>query len=185
MPILYKNLGGELCDYPKADIQREIAKQLIRLWQYADAGMPNDIQLQDTVNDILATYPDMGVAEVKLSIQRLRTGYYGKLYGKVTPFVVMDAIRATYEEGQNHRADVRESKHAALKRQEFNTPILDAFVSHEKISDFIRQREEAEQVLKEAKREKERQDRAAWDAQRKSMQIEWQKREDERLQSNG
>ncbi len=153
MPVLYKHLGGELCDFPKPELKREIAALLIRLFAYFNSK-PNDVQIEDTVTDIITTYPDMGLAELKIGFQRVRVGYYGKeagkAFGAVNPQNVMDVIKLMYIEGQEYRCDLREMRNDEYKRKELEQSPL-SFVDADKVREY---REAMEKKIDDAEKEK-------------------------------
>lgn len=97
------------------------------------AGM-TDIQIQDLAEMIVSHYGFLNLAELSLFFVKFRLGYYGELYGALSPYRITCALRRFMSERVDSIAEAermqQEAKEAALMA--FYDKNHDRFISYEK-----------------------------------------------------
>lgn len=87
--------------------------------------------IYDTAESIYADYYYLTFADWKLIKQRLKSSYYGKVYGKFTPAVLMDWISQYAGEWTQCSIDISLSGHDAHK------PIIDSREQRQRDAELI------------------------------------------------
>lgn len=168
--------GGELQHYKREDVQFQIGLMVTHLFQFV-GELPNDIQVRETVRLILTNYPDMGVIELRMAFDRLRSGAF-KVYGKLTPLALMEVVKSVYKSGQEHRCEIREQRNRESKLMEMYDSALQV-ASTEQLRDY---REHLERKIETTESDSAK-DRRTFNERRKELLVRLDKRLSEEEQN--
>jgi hypothetical protein len=86
---------GNLSESDPIVIKSTIAMEFENLLDFLNIGkVMNDSQIAQTIEMILACYPDLNLADIKLFFMWLKKGQYGKFYDRIDGSIILEALEA-------------------------------------------------------------------------------------------